>query len=141
LRKKKMPKTFSFAYCPQVWLDEARKKQIKQVIAKIPDEELKYVNASLRYFNVATTTPTDYLRDLLYAYTVDAVEMQGPEVTEITMEGADWVAIAAGGMAEPGGIPTNAFRILRVIVHFDDLWDLLITMSKQDWRKESGKEF
>ena len=63
------------------------------------------------------------------------------EVTEITMEGADWVAIAAGGMAESGGLPTHAFRILRVIVHFDDLWDLLITMSKQDWRKESGKEF
>lgn len=137
-----MPKkTFSFAYCPQVELDEARKKQIKQVIAKIPDEELKYVNASLRYFNVSTTAPIEYLRDLLYAYTVDAVGMRGPEVTEITMEGAEWVAIAAGGMSEPGDTPTNAFRILRVIVHFDELWDLLVHMSKQDWRTESGKGF
>jgi hypothetical protein len=126
---------FSYQLCPRVQLFGNRVKQIEKTIEKIPEEDVKYVNISLKAFGFSTKTTAQNLKKILLEQTLKAVEYDKNDSADIVMDGAGWVGILSGTTAKQ----TATMQLLGLPRYFDSLYDLLVAMSKEDWRIENDR--
>jgi hypothetical protein len=126
---------FSYQLCPRVDLTGNRIKEIEAKIEKIPEEDVRYVNISLKAFGLPTKTPTQKLKKVLLEQTLKAVEYDKKDAADIVMDNAGWVGIVSGTTAKQ----TATMQLLGLPRYFDSLYDLLVAMSKEDWRIENDK--
>ncbi len=126
---------FTYQLCPRVELNEKRTEQIKAEIGKIPEDDLKYVNVSLKAFGLPTNTAVQKLKKVLLEQTLQAIEYDKKDAADIVMDDAGWVGIISGTTAKQ----TATMQLLGLPRYFDSLYDLLVAMSKEDWRIENDK--
>lgn len=112
---------FTWAMCPEVNLTADRKERIKACIATLPVEAFEDI--------VDNDDEIDILHERLFDDVMLACVDCTRETSTINM--GDWRGVITGGMSWGDG-PTEAYGPISRIGNFPDLWELLVSFSKED---------